>query len=94
MEIHAEVNVNETVTNKKVTKSCAVIHTKFKRYTTGHSDRFESEREKIEKKVVIRYSIKNSLSRRIRSKVKYCGRVLYEPLYREGFSGHIAEFCT
>jgi len=60
MGIHAEVNMNEIVT-KRVTKRYAVIHTKVNRYTTGHSDQLELERKKVEKKVIIRYSIKNSL---------------------------------
>lgn len=32
--------------------------------------------------------------RRIRRGVEDRGRVFYEPLNREGFSGHIAEFGT
>ena len=77
---------------KKVTKRYPVIHTKFE---TVYQKQFEPariEKAKIEKKLVIRYFIKNSLVRRFRSGGKDRRRVFYEPLDREGFPGHIAEF--
>jgi len=72
-------------------KRYPVIHTKFKRYTRSRPNRLEPKR-KIKKKVVIRYSIKNSLAQRVRSGGEDHRRVFYEPLNREGFSSHIAEF--
>jgi len=94
LEVHAKVNRNETVKKRKVMKRYPVIHMKFRRYTTGHSDRLELEREKIEKKAIIRYSIKNLSILRTRSGVKYRGRVFYQPLDGEGFSSHVVEFST
>jgi len=75
----------------KVTKRYVAIHTS----QTVHPDcsgRLELETKKIEERVVIRYFIKNSLVRRIRSGVKDRRCVFYEPFNREGFSSHIAEF--
>ena len=94
MGIHAEVNRNETVKKWEVTKRYPVIYMKFKRYTTGHSDRLELERKKVEKKVAIRYSIKNSLVLRIRSRFKYRRRIFYKPLDGQGFSSHVVELGT
>jgi hypothetical protein len=91
--IHAEGNRNKFI-NEKVTKRSAAIHTERKRYTTGRLDRFQSERKrwKVEKKVIIRYSIKKFDDSWIRRVVEDRGRVFYEPLNREGFSSHVAEF--
>lgn len=77
-----------------MTKRYPTIHTKFKRYTRSRPNRLELKREKIEKKVVIRYSIKNLLARWIGSGGKDHRCVFHEPLNCEGFSGHIAEFST
>lgn len=77
-----------------MTKRYAAIHAKFKRYIIGHSDRLELERNNNEEKVIIKYSIKNSLVRRVCNGGKDRRRVFHEPLDREGFTCHITEFSA
>jgi len=94
MGIHAEVNRNKTVKNIDEEVCCHPQETQTVYHRPPGPARIGEKEDREEKKVVIRYSIKNSLVLRIRSGVKYRGRVFYEPLNRERLSSHIVEFGT